>query len=408
MRFRDFSGAQWRVLVILMLVNFVNYVDRQIIFSLFPALRRDFGLSFGQLGSLATAFTLVLALGSLPLGILADRISRRMVISAGVLFWSAATFFSGLAGSFRSLLAARALVGVGEAAYTPAGTAIISATFPREVRARVQGAFDVGMFIGGATGIALGGIVGQWLGWRPAFFLVGVPGLALGLSAMRLPETPHNPSEERLPVRELLRVPAYLVVLASGWFSSFAGYAYLTWGPHLVQEYKGFSPREAGVALGLTLVLSGISGILAGAWLSDRLARLRSWGRAAIVPMGFVLGAPPIFYALHSTDKPRFLAFFALGVFFLSWYHGPVTATIHDLIPPHGRATATGLYYLFVNLFAMALAPLLIGRIADNYGLLTALHVPLLAQLIGGALFLWVIYFIRRHGLHHAALAGHW
>ncbi len=408
MRFRDFSGAQWRVLVTLMLVNFVNYVDRQIIFSLFPALRRDFGLSLAELGSLATAFTVVLALGSLPLGILADRISRRMVISAGVLFWSAATFFSGLAGSFRSLLTARALVGVGEAAYTPAGTAILSGTFPREVRARVQGAFDVGMFIGGATGIALGGIVGQWLGWRPAFFLVGAPGLVLGLSAMRLPETPHSPSDERLPVRELLRVPAYLVVLAGGWFSSFAGYAYLSWGPLLVQEYKGFSPREAGVALGLTLVLAGISGIMAGAWLSDRLARLRTWGRAAIVPVGFVLGAPPIFYALHSTNKPRFIVFFAFGTFFLSWYHGPVTATIHDLIPPNGRATAMGLYYLFVNLFAMALAPLLIGRIADRYSLMTALHVPLVAQLVGGALFLWVIYFIRRHGLHHPALARHW
>ena len=408
MRFRDFSGAQWRVLVILMSVNFVNYVDRQIIFSLFPALRREFGLSFAQLGSLATAFTVVLALGSLPLGILADRISRRMVIGAGVLFWSAATFFSGLAGSFRSLLTARALVGVGEAAYTPAGTAILSATFPREVRARVQGAFDVGMFIGGATGIALGGIVGQWLGWRPAFFLVGAPGLVLGLSAMRLPETPHNPSDERLPVRELLRVPAYMVVLAGGWFSSFAGYGYLSWGPLLVQEYKGFSPREAGVALGLTLVLAGISGIMAGAWLSDRLAQLRTWGRAAIVPVGFVLGAPAIFYALHSTSKLGFIVFFALGAFFLSWYHGPVTATIHDLIPPNGRATAMGLYYLFVNLFAMALAPLLIGRIADRYSLTTALHVPLVAQLIGGALFLWVIYFIRRHGLHHPALARHW
>ena len=408
MRFGDFSGAQWRVLVILMLINFVNYVDRQIIFSLFPALRREFGLSFAQLGSLATAFTVVLALGSLPLGILADRISRRKVISAGVLFWSAATFFSGLAGSFRSLLTARALVGVGEAAYNPAGTAILSATFPREVRARVQGAFDVGMFIGGATGIALGGIVAQWLGWRPAFFLVGAPGLVLGLSALRLPETPHSPAEERLPVRELLRVPAYLVVLASGWFSSFAGYAYLSWGPDLVQEHKGFSPREAGLALGLTLVLAGISGIMAGAWISDRLARLWMWGRPAIVPAGFVLGSPAIFYALHSTSKPRFIVFFALGAFFLSWYHGPVTATIHDLIPPHGRATAMGLYYLFVNLFAMALAPLVVGRIADRYNLTTALHVPLVAQLVGGALVLWVIYFIRRHGLHHPALAHHW
>lgn len=408
MRFREFNSRQRRVLLILMLVNFVNYVDRQIIFALFPAIRRDFGVSYVQLGSLATAFTVVLSLGSLPLGMLADRISRRMVIGAGVLFWSAATFFSGLAGSFRSLLSARALVGVGEAAYTPAGAAIISATFPREVRARVQGAFDIGMFIGGATGIALGGIVAQWLGWRPAFFLVGLPGLVLGLSAMRLPEPPPNPLHERLPVRELLRVPAFLMVLASGWFSSFAGYTYIAWGPELVQEYKGFSPREAGVALGLTLVLSGICGILAGAFMADRLARRHAWGRAAVIPVGFVLGAPAIFYALHSAGKLHFLVFFGLGAFFLSWYHGPVTATIHDLIPPRGHATALGLYYLFVNLFAMALAPLVIGKIADRYNLMTAMHAPIVAQLVGGLLFLWVIYFIRRHGLHHPALSRHW
>lgn len=156
MKRADLSQTRRRVLMILMLVNFVNYVDRQIIFSLFPAIRREFGLTFAQLGSLATVFTVVLSLASFPLGVLADRISRRAVISAGVLFWSGATFFSGLAGSFRSLLAARGLVGIGEAAYAPAGSAVISAVFPPEMRARVQGAFDVGMFIGGAVGIALG------------------------------------------------------------------------------------------------------------------------------------------------------------------------------------------------------------------------------------------------------------
>jgi predicted MFS family arabinose efflux permease len=408
MRLPAFSGGQWKVLAMLMSVNFVNYVDRQIIFSLFPALRKEFGLSFAQLGSLATAFTIVLALGSLPLGILADRFSRRVVISAGVLFWSVATFLSGLASSFRSLLTARALVGVGEAAYTPAGTAIITATFPREARARVQGAFDVGMFIGGATGIALGGIVAEWVGWRAAFFLVGAPGLVLGLSALRLPHTHGDSSEAQIPVRELLRVPAYLMVLASGWFSSFAGYAYLSWGPDLVQEYKGFSPREAGVALGLILVLAGIAGIMTGAWLSDRLAQTRTWGRAGIVPVGFVLAAVPIFYAIHAQSKSAFLISFAVGTFFLSWYHGPVTATIHDLVPPNGRSTAMGLYYLFVNLFAMALAPLLVGKLADQHSLVSAMHVPLVAQLIGAALFLSVIRCIRQHGLHHPALELYW
>src|SRR3954453_17217462 len=120
-----------KVLGVLALVNFVNYADRQILYPLFPLLRREFGLNHLQLGEIAAAFTIVLALGSLPLGMLADRSSRRLVISAGMMLWSAATFLSGLAGSFRSLLFARALVGVGEAAYTPAGTAMISATFSK-------------------------------------------------------------------------------------------------------------------------------------------------------------------------------------------------------------------------------------------------------------------------------------
>jgi MFS transporter, Spinster family, sphingosine-1-phosphate transporter len=397
--FRDFNGRQWKVLVVLMLVNFVNYVDRQIIFSLFPALRHDFNLSYAQLGELATAFTVVLSLGSLPLAMLADRFSRRAVIGAGVLFWSAATFLSGLAGSFRSLLVARGLVGVGEAAYTPAGAAILSGTFPKEVRARVQGAFDVGMFLGGAAGIALGGVVAEWLGWRPAFFLVGIPGLVLGLTAFHLPEPAHRVEEERVPIRDLLRIPAYLMILVSGWFSAFAGYAYVAWGPELVQDYKGFTPRESGLVLGITIVVAGMGGIMTGAALSDRLARVSSWGRAAIIPVGFLVSAPLTWFALEATRKVEFVVLFGVGTFFLAWYHGPTTATIHDLVPERARATALGLYYLLINLCSMALAPYVVGRLADRYTLVVALRAAVAAQVIGGLLFLGVIWLVRRETL---------
>ena len=138
-----FSGLQKKVLVILSLLNFVNYLDRQIIYPLFPLIGAEFALNYSQLGLLIAAFSVVHALGTLPLAALADRTSRKKVISYGILFWSGATFLSGLATSFRSLLAARAMVGVGEAAYTPSATAIVTATFPGEVRARVQGVFDL-------------------------------------------------------------------------------------------------------------------------------------------------------------------------------------------------------------------------------------------------------------------------
>jgi predicted MFS family arabinose efflux permease len=264
------------------------------------------------------------------------------------------------------------------------------------------------MFIGGATGIALGGLMVQSFGWRPAFFLVGVPGVVLGLSALRLPKAQLSSSRECMPMLELLRVPAFIALLLSGWFCSFAGYAYVAWGPELVQDYKGFSAREAGMALALTVVIGGTCGIVTGAFLSDHMAKLRTWGRAVVIPVGFVLGAPAIYAALHTMSKAQFVLFFGLGAFFLSWYHGPLTATIHDLVPPRGHATALGFYNFFVNLFAMALAPLLIGRAADRLGLISALHIPIAAQLAGAALFVVVIQFIRRNGLRHPLLARYW
>ena len=264
------------------------------------------------------------------------------------------------------------------------------------------------MFIGGATGIALGGIITAALGWRFAFFMVGIPGVVLGLTALRLPKSVAYVAKESMPLPELLRVPAFLALLVSGWFCSFAGYTYVAWGPELVQDYKGFSAAQAGIALGLVIVLGGTLGIATGAFLSDALAKLRIWGRAVVVPIGFVLGAPPIYFALHANGKLSFLLLFGLGAFFLSWYHGPLTATIHDLVPPRGHATALGFYYLFVNLFSMAIAPVVIGRVADRYNLITALHVPIVAQLAGAAFFVLVIQCIRHDGLRHPILARHW
>ena len=105
----------------------------------------------------------------------------------------------------------------------------------------------------------------QSFGWRMAFFFVGIPGLLLGLTAMHLPEPTCATAQECMRLRDLLRVPAYLALLAAGWFSSFAGYAYVSWGPALIQDEKGFTARQAGLALGLTVILGGALGIAVGA-----------------------------------------------------------------------------------------------------------------------------------------------
>lgn len=400
-----FNRYQLQILATLTLVNFVNYVDRQIVYALVPLIKAEFILTYFQVALLGTVFSIVHSLGTLPLALLADRFSRKKVISYGVLFWSAATFLSGLAASFQSLLTARGLVGVGEAAYTPGATAIITGSFQRELRARVQGVFDSGMFIGGSVGLGLGSILAEWLGWRPAFFVVGIPGMLLALSILRLPEPPVKRVEKAIPLRCLLRVPAYVMVLVGGWFITFAAYAYIFWGPEFVYSYKNFGLGEAGLVLGLSLTVAGVLGILAGAALADRLSRAVPWGRVLVVAGGLLLGAPLLFWAFRTPSKGIFLALFFLACFFMSWYHGPLTATMHDLIPARAHATAVGLYYFFVNFFAVTWAPPVLGKVADHYSLLAGMHVALAAQVIGGLCFLAVIYLIRRHSLHHPALA---
>lgn len=400
-----FSSYQTRVLWVLTLINFVNYVDRQVLYPLFPLIGEEFHVGYARLGLLATAFSIVHSFGALGLGRVADRASRKKVISYGIFLWSSATVLGGLAKSFTSLLTARALVGVGEAAYTPAATAMISGSFAHRIRARVQGVFDLGMYLGGAMGLALGGLLADRVGWRPAFFVVGLPGLLLALSARRLPEPPPALREEQVPLRHVLRVPAYVMVLIGGWFLTFAAHSYIAWGPTFVHQYKGFSLAEAGVTLGAMVVVAGFLGILAGAALADRLARGLPWGRAVTVAIGFLIAAPLILMALRTTNKLFFVGFFFLGMFFASWYHGPVTAVIHDLIPACAHATAMGVYYFFVNLFATVPAFWMVGMIADRYSLLTGMYTALAAHVAGGLCFLVVVYLIRRHGLHHPAMA---
>ena len=397
-----FTPYQVRVLTCLALVNLVNYVDRQVMYPLFPLIARDFSLNYTQLAWLAVSFSLVHALASLPLGWLADRVSRKKGVSYAIFFWSGATFLSGLAGSFRSLVTARALVGVGEAAYTPAATAIITASFTRRLRARVQSVFETGMFIGGALGIALGGIVGAHWGWRAAFFVVGIPGFLLALSILRLPDVVPTRASRLVPVMELLRIPSYLMMLTCGWFSTFAANAYIIWGPMFVQQYKGFSVQETGLLLGGILVVAGVLGVTVGAALADRLSDRFPWGRAVTVTAGFLISTPLLILTIRTNARSVLLTSFCAGCFFMAWYHGPVTAIIHDLTPARAHATAMAVYYFWINLFATIPAAWVIGKIADRYDLMTGMYVAVAAQATAGICFLSVVYLIHRHGLHPA------
>jgi predicted MFS family arabinose efflux permease len=241
----------------------------------------------------------------------------------------------------------------------------------------------------------LGSIIAASWGWRPAFFLVGVPGLLLGLSVFRLKE-PAVVADVRVPLRGLLRIPEYLVMLLGGWFATFAAYTYITWGTEFVSRHKGFGLREAGIFFGALVVIAGTAGVLCGAAIADRWRRKVPWGPIATVPIGYLASAPLIVWALNTSHRQLVFPLFFAGTFFLTWYHGPVTATVHDLTPPQAHATAMGFYHFVVNVSAVSVAPLMIGAIADRRGLLWGMHAAVVAQVMGALCFAAVGVMIAR------------
>jgi MFS family permease len=395
---------QIRLLAVLALINFVNFADRQAIPPLVPLIRDEFALTSTQISYLQVSLQAVLALASIPFGFFADRFHRSRIIAGGVIFWSFATIFTSHVHTFAMLLLARAFVGIGEAAYAPAAQSMISGGYPQQDRARAQSIFAAGMLVGGTAGQAIGGLIGQWLGWRAVFYVIGIPGLILSFAILGLAEPSRGPRSEVVPLSRLLRVPAFLTLMLSGVMITFASVAFITWGTDFVVRYKDFSLREAGISLGPALLVSGLLGVLAGGFLADMLQQRFAFGRILTVACGFLLAAPFVLWAITSEEKNQVVGAFFIAGFFMSWYHGPLTAVIHDMMPRRAHASSVGVYMFATQLFGGILGPYVVGRLDDLADLILGLRVAVVVMVSGALLMFLVMYFIGRDGLCHPEL----
>ena len=397
------TSYQIRLLAVLALINFVNFAARQVFVPLIPVLRDHLHVTDAELGSVQTFLLVVLAVGSIPFGFLADRFSRKAIIGTGILFWSVATFAGGLASSFMFFLIARAIVGLGEAAYPPAAQSMISGAFPQERRAAAQAIFASGMLLGGAAGQALGGIIGPRYGWQEVFFIVALTGIIPGAALFWIEEPPRGPRSEVVPILRLLRVPAFVAMIFAGICITFSSVSLLTWGTDFAVSYKDFSLREASVSLAVIGLLSALFGVLTGGFVADRLQRSFSYGRILAIAGAFLLAAPFLLMAIQSEEKPTVLASLFVAGFFMSWYHGPVTAVLHDMMPRRAHATCVGVYMFATQLFG-GLGPHVVGKISDLHDMQLGLEIAVAVMVCGALLMLLVIHFIRRDGLRHPAL----
>jgi MFS family permease len=397
------SRDLYRLLAVLTLINFVNFAARLVFVPLIPLLRGPLNATDEQLGTLTSVLYVVLAVASIPFGYFADRFSRKFIIAIGIVSWSVATLAGGLAGGFVFLLVTRSLVGLGEAAYAPAAQSMISGAYPSERRASAQAIFASGMLLGGVCGQTLGGIIGPRYGWQAALIVLGLFGLLPGLALLGIEEPPRGPRSDVVPILRILSVPAFLAIISAGICITFASVSLLSWGVDFAVSYKDFSVREASVLLSGSTLLSLILGVLCGGGVADRLQRRFSYGRLIAIGMALLFATPFLLCAILSDDKQVVLAGLFVAGFFMSWYHGPVTAVIHDLMPRRAHSTSIGVYMFFTQLVG-GLGPKIVGKISDLRDLQVGLEIAVAVLVCGALLMILVIHFIRRDGLRHPQL----
>jgi MFS family permease len=377
----------WLVFGIVFALMVVDYIDRQVVVSMFPHLKAQWSLSDAQLGAMVSVVSITVALGTLPLSLLADRWSRVKSIFLMALVWSLATIACAFASRYSDLFVARSVVGLGEAAYGSVGAALLATLFPARMRSTVLGAFLGAGLIGSVLGVVLGGVIAERWGWQAGFGAVGIPGMLLAIvfvlfvrdyKTVALPNTrvtKRNSFAARSIVAELLRPRTALVTCVGAGLQLVMVSTTWAWLPSYFNRYYALAPDVAGMKTGVVVLIGGIGAVL---WsiVADRAgvrfprARLYVPAIAAIstaICMGIAFGLLP-------PGGAQF-ALIVVGAAMMTGSIGPVAAVVVDVIHPSLRSTAAAILSLMQNLFGLAAGPLVTGFLSDRYGLPFALSV---------------------------------
>ena len=383
-------------LAVLTLINLFNYLDRWIVAALAESMKHsELQLSDAQLGALMTGFLIVYMLAAPVFGMLGDTRSRTRLLSAGVGLWSIATALAGLARNYSGLFAARAAVGIGEAAYGTISPALLADYYPRERRGRAFAVFFAAIPIGSALGYIVGGLADRYFGWRQAFFIAGVPGLVLAALALRLYDPPRGsqdpeaapPPVGRRAYGTLLRNRPYLLTVLGYAAYTFAIGALAFWTPTFLERARGIPRAQATVQFGAIVVVTGFVGTYVGGWLGDRLLRVSHQAYLWLSGVATLLAAPLTFVALAAPQPGLFWPAMVAAELCLFASTGPVNSAIVNVVSPHMRATAVALSIFTIHILGDVPSPSLVGLISDARSLGQAMLIIPAAVLVGGVIW---------------------
>ncbi len=389
---------------LLFLLNLFNYIDRQVLFSVFPLLQADLHITDTQLGTLASVFMLVYMLYAPLVGYFADRTQRQKWIGASALIWSTATLACAWCKNYAALLAARGFIGVGEAGFTTIAQPFLAENFPKEKRATLLAYFALALPIGSALGYLAGGVIGQHWGWRVAFMLVGIPGLFLGLLALtrikdtlRLTQSPRDRAR-RVDYFILLRNKAFIFLCLAHAMGTFALGGFSAWLPTYFHRFWGFSVSRAGLVFGVLVVVCGALGTFLGGKLADNLLKKTHLAYFITIFSSFLLAFP---FAAGAVFCQRllpalFLLSGAIVCIFLPM--GPISAALVALTRTRVRSMAFAVNIFIIHALGDAISPVLLGKASDIWGLKTAILLGSLAVLPACVFTLCSAGFARKSG----------
>jgi MFS transporter, Spinster family, sphingosine-1-phosphate transporter len=384
----------WIVVALLWVVALLNYVDRQVIFSVLPLVASDLHIPENQLGLLSGAFLWIYGIASPLAGFLADRFGRRRVILASLLIWSAVTYATGLARSFPEVLAARALMGVSEACYLPAALALIATFHPSATRSLATGLHLSGVYVGIVLGGVGGGWAGQHFGWRAPFAFLGLLGVVYCCVlwfSLREPRTPNAPVSETRSVglaaalQELLRLPGFLRMTVAFAGMSIANWLVYTWMPFYLYQRFGLSLAEAGFQGAFYIQAASFAGIMVGGWLADRWSRTNSRGRILTQVAGLLGAAPFLFLAASTTTHWILIAALISYGIGRGFYDCNAMPVLCQFARSEQRSTGYGLFNL-AGCLAGGTAAALAGFLKSAIGLDGAFRVAAVVVLACGLL----------------------
>jgi MFS family permease len=406
------------VLALLLIAYIFNFLDRQILGILAPAIKADLQLTdtqFGAIGGLA--FALLYSVLGIPLAYLADKTSRSGVIAGALAFWSAFTALCGTAHGYGQLFLFRLGVGIGEAGGVAPSYALIADYFPPARRARALAIFSLGIPLGLAAGTLIGAYIAHAVDWRAAFLVMGLAGILLApILRFIVRDVPRPvPAAAQAPLGSvfpmLARKPAFWLLAFASSASSLCGYGLALWTPSVL--IRSFEVDLLGTAnfLASVLLIGGCAGVFAGGWFADRLGHADRGWYAKLPAFAWLISAPAWALGLMAPNLwiawPLLLVGNALNILWL----GPVTTAVQHLVPQPMRATASASFLLINNLIGLGVGPLLIGHVSDllktSYGVESLRYAAVGATafyLLAAALMLIAIKHLRSAWVRDASI----